>query len=679
MRARSFATTAPSASALPWYREQIASFVATMDATTVTDADYDRLARLPQADALMQFEVQAHSNSTQHIGSYLPAARKKQIEALWAKTLNVLDQLEEAPAKADAYTAAFQALASAGAPAKYMEHLLQRMQAEKLPANPTVHIAMLHAARDRGILQVLRRVKAAQLGGLLLDAEPDALTPRQVQNLHYRAHASFVKSLFGHFMSSNTATFALETYGELLREIHELLPPLDPMLMERTVPDEYMDKLAVVSVRALAMAGRHADVLARLAELETQYSGRSAKVPALVYEAALEGLSASYHNLTLISERQLVQRNKGADVQAAPRVQDIRSVQSKLSAKLAATVDHMETEMAALPWAAVETKYAEAKATKDYLEFVRARARGASVLESYRLLTAEAVAAGDAFVDAVAGRFAAQYSAPSLAMELGQLKQYFVASSRYERRLKRSQQLADELVARILASVDRIGAQRAAFPEADVVECLHYAFRGLALLHRGTEARAILNLKTTWFPHTAWTVAEYDDMLMLLCKTKSTRWSDVFALLQDMHNRGMAPSPLTMHRLVTYRMLRLTKGTPEEHVVNTQTAAYARALEEAIATGNVTLVTDEDEDDEDEAVAEKPTWDDADTVGDVITFLQDWVNMTGVVPYGKTVVPLAEYCAMKGALSHELSRLLLWLETLPLDPATKAVLRGLKP
>ncbi|EQC31105.1 hypothetical protein SDRG_11290 [Saprolegnia diclina VS20] len=666
----------------PWYRVEISGFLSTLSETTANDADYARLAALPQRDDVMAYEVQVLSDSVQHLGTYLPASRKKQIETLWAKTLGVLDTIDDAAAKADAYTAAFQALAVANAPSKYMEHLLKRMQGEHLTANPTIHIAMLHAARDRSILQVLRRVKAAQMGAVLLDAEATPLSPREVQNLHFRAHASFVKSLYAEFMSSTTKTFALESYAELLKEIAALLPPLDDKLMERTVPDEYMDKLAAVSVRALAMTGRHADVLTRLDALEAQYAGRSASVPQAVYLAAIEGLSAAYHNLTMVSERQLRTRNQTEDVQAAPSVRRLQKVQAALEATLSSKVDNIASEMADLPWADVQDQVADAEAAKEYIQFVHQRVRGASVLESFRLLTQDAMAAGDAFVGAVATRYAKSYPEASIALETAILKQYFVAASRYERRLKRSGLFADALVARVFSTLDAIAGRQSTVPEADVVDALHYAFRALALLYRLPEARRVLEMKSAWFPYLQPTVAEYDDLIMLLCATKTTRIAEPLALLQDMHNRGLKPTPLTLHRFVTFRMLALTKGDDEGHVVNEKQAALTRRLQRSLDGHDDSEGEDDDSDDEDDDEDEpaKPTWDDVslsdqDSVADVITFLQDWHNMTGVVPYGKTVVPLLEYCAAKPSLKYELSRFVLWLQTLPLDAATKTLLR----
>ncbi|KDO33961.1 hypothetical protein SPRG_01239 [Saprolegnia parasitica CBS 223.65] len=666
------------ASNAPWYRVEISGFLSTLSETTATDADYARLAALPQRDDVMAYEVQVLSDSVQHLGTYLPASRKKQIETLWAKTLGVLDTIDDASAKADAYTAAFQALAVANAPSKYMEHLLKRMQGEHLEANPTIHIAMLHAARDRSILQVLRRVKAAQMGAVLLDADATPLSPREVQNLHYRAQSSFVKSLYAEFMSSTTKTFALESYAELLKEIAALLPPLDDKLMERTVPDEYMDKLAAVSVRALAMTGRHADVLARLDALEAQYAGRSARVPETVYLAAIEGLSAAYHNLTMVSERQLRTRNQTEDVQLAPSVRRLQKVQATLEAKLSSKVDGIASEMADLPWADVQDQVADAEASKEYIQFVQQRVRGASVLESFRLLTQDAMAAGDAFVDAVAGRYAKSYPEPSIALHTATLKQYFVAASRYERRLKRSGLFADALVARIFSTLDAVAGRQTT--EADVVDALHYAFRALALLYRLPEARRVLEMKSEWFPHLQPTVAEYDDLIMLLCATKTTRIAEPLALLQEMHNRGLKPTPLTLHRFVTFRMLALTKGDDEGHVINEKQVALARRLQRSLEGHDDSDSEDEDEDEDEDEEEAKPTWDDVslsdqDSVADVISFLQDWHNMTGVVPYGKTVVPLVEYCAAKPSLKYELSRFVLWLQTLPLDAATKTLLR----
>ncbi|OQS07568.1 hypothetical protein THRCLA_00429 [Thraustotheca clavata] len=675
---------------VPWYRQEIAKFAENLELTKATESDFERLVALPQRDDVMYYEIQVHSDSAQDLGTYLPATKKKQIEILWAKTLCVLDQIQDN--KLDGYTAAFQALASAEVPYKYMDHLFKRLQGENFVANPMIHIGMLQSARDRGIIQVLRRVKASQMGNLLLDSKHQSpeLTPWQVQTIHYRAHASFIKSIYANFMVSSTSKFTLESYQVLYEEMLKLLPPLDDKLMERVVADEFMDKLAVASIRALAMSGSHEAVVERLEQLESEYAGRSAKVPSIVYETALEAISTFCHNLTMISERQLMHRNKEEDVQVAYPVRKIKKIESQLSARHAKTVNKLESNITQLPWADVEKQYTKATNSKEYLKFVQNRVRGASVLESFRLLTREAMVASDEYVKKIREMHAATYPDRSMAMEIGVLKQYFVSASRYERRLKRSHRLQDELVHRIFASLDRIANMKDSVPEAEVVESLHYAFRTMTILYRVSEAKMILDIKREWLPHLEMTVAEYDDLIMLLCTNKKTRPYQPLEILQEMHNRGLKPSRLTLHRLVTFRMMHLSEDPQESSVTNKKQQELATKLQLAIdGKDEETQVNDteddqDDQDDQDEndEIEEEKQWDlslsEQESVGDVITFLQDWYNMTGVVPYGKTIVPMIQYCLRnKSKVKYELDRFVLWLDTLPLDAATKVYVASL--
>ncbi|CAK5042492.1 unnamed protein product, partial [Aphanomyces euteiches] len=72
--------------------------------------------------------------------------------------------------------------------------------------------------------------------------------------------------------------------------------------------------------------------------------------------------------------------------------------------------------------------------------------------------------------------------------------------------------------------------------------------------------------------------------------------------------------------------------------------------------------------------------DDIGSIGDVVSFVIDWHNMTGVVPYGKTLKLVVDYCVEQQAdatIVHELQRLLQWAAHVPLEPATRVYLEHL--
>jgi hypothetical protein len=151
-------------------------------------------------------------------------------------------------------------------------------------------------------------------------------------------------------------------------------------------------------------------------------------------------------------------------------------------------------------------------------------------LASFKRFTHDAMQASDLYASKVKNMFQATHGAviSDQSTALALLKQYFVSASRYERRLTRSGLLQDELVFRIFRQLDVVQRLHHHHPapvidEATALACLHYAFRAMAVFFRLSEARMILDMKTTWFPHVALSTSEYDDLILLCCTNAQSR------------------------------------------------------------------------------------------------------------------------------------------------------------
>jgi hypothetical protein len=166
----------------------------------------------------------------------------------------------------------------------------------------------------------------------------------------------------------------------------------------------------------------------------------------------------------------------------------------------------------------------------------------------------------------------------------------------------------------------------------------------------------------------------------------------------------MKPSPVTMHRLVTFRLLKLDQNGHKNHsyrrgkkskaILNPSSAneedsdAYIEQQLDnddqdyddydrktnAMHAVNTRNVVDTADDDDEENVWDHFSVGETGDFASIVSFVQEWHNMTGVVPFGKTLISLFEYCAVNEEdvnLRYEWQRLMRWALKLPLEPATK--------
>ncbi|RHY10531.1 hypothetical protein DYB34_002237 [Aphanomyces astaci] len=666
-----------ASSTKPWYRDEISSILSPADGESVASVEELRqLMAVPRGRGVVASEIQAQGRSPS-VGGYETLSQKKKQDRIWTQLQRVLTNVEQdalPTAVADAYTVAFQALSRANMPYESMEALLRHMQSQQIPVSIQIHISMLAQAKGSALVQVLRKVKASRAAASLLgDAcRQPPLLPTDIQSLHYHAYDAIIRTIHSRYMESTTSVFALTNYQDLYAAMVEALPPLDIKLLERTISAERMDKLAVASVRAPAMCGLGDVVLDRLDTLQEEYVGRSADVPLQVFEAAIEAFSALVHGLIHVPESTLaVVREVGltSSVLSSPRLKALRRLERSVGVPLNNLMQKIEKDADK-----DDSDVAKDAATFDmykasvFLRFISKRMAGARTTQSHAVVAHEAMVAADGLMQDIEDAYVASRRRGSTStttssllvpLHVAKLKQYFVAASRLDRRVPVSGPFQDELVYRV-------------FQLVDVLEGLHYAFRTLVVLFRVSEATMVLDLKETLFPNEPRRVDEYDDLIMAVVSNDRTRFDQPLQLLQRMHNQGVTPTPLTMHRLVLFQLNLLNNATPSTRKQLMADVKYNH-MRRRLPEWNVDVPTPEFH----PLQFYKAKAPDSTSVGDIVSFVVDWHNMTGVVPFGKTLKLLVEHCRRHQQDKtdvHELHRLLQWAHSLPLDPATQVYL-----
>ncbi|KAF0687022.1 Aste57867_21205 [Aphanomyces stellatus] len=666
-----------SMSSTSWYHDEISSAVSP-EVTPVTVDELKKLMAVPRGRQLVASEIDLQGRVRKD--THMSLAEQKEQNRVWMRLQRVLAQVDSKgsspAATTDAYAAAFHALSRANMPYESMETLLGHMQGQGIPVSTTIYVAMLRRARGNAIVQVLRKSKANRAAAALLDGAVHDLLPTEVQSLHYHAYDAFIATIHAKYMESTSTPFSLETYQPLFAAIVRALPPLDPKLMERTIPSERLDKLAVASIRAPAACGLADVVLDRLDSLRDEYAGRGAVVPPVVFATALECFSSLVHGLSHVPRVTLETLCETVPVLASPRVQAMRRIERAMQTPFSAAmraVDGM-TETSTSDEAG-EALYAKLNLASHYLKFMEKRVRGARAAQARAVAAHDAMGAADAVVADVYDMYLAAHGDDALPLRVALLNQYFVTASRLDRRIERNASFQDELVFRIFRVLDDVAANMTDdAQETQVLACLHHAFRALVVLLRVSEATMVLDMKETLFPHVPRSVDEYDHLITTLCTSRHTRMDKLLQVLQRMHNGGLAPSPRTIHSIVTFRMQQLTRSRKSNSRRKLVAPKMHRRMARKFADWDVPATSHLEHHPLQFCLAK-----DSDVhVSDVVDFLIDWHNMTGVVPYGRTIVSVCDFCKVDGHAPkpdlHELRRLVLWAQTLPLEPATQVYL-----
>jgi hypothetical protein len=228
-------------------------------------------------------------------------------------------------------------------------------------------------------------------------------------------------------------------------------------------------------------------------------------------------------------------------------------------------------------------------------------------------------------------------------------------------------------------------------------EIFHLAIRTAVLFWRYDEAGKLVRKKKNVLKSSLLDEREYE--LLIFKEVTDRNIRGAYALIQEMHNAGLAPPKEAIHRIVLGLMHQLHKY-PEESGASEGSASEADLLagedhadndqvsdneeqaqdDELLKSSDTQTIEDElsfhdelqFEDDKDDSAAKLILGAGAPTsIVDIAGFLQDWYNLHGIRPAAKTVVPVfARLLATRDF--PEFKRLLQILESMEggLTPAT---------
>jgi hypothetical protein len=302
-----------------------------------------------------------------------------------------------------------------------------------------------------------------------------------------------------------------------------------------------------------------------------------------------------------------------------------------------------------------------------------------------------------------------------LDMQLKLMEQYMTCANRYEQRLRsRQKEIAPQIVRRVFRIIKQITASETDLNAADrekLNEIFHLAIRTAILYWRYDDADKLVRKKKSAMRTSLLSEAEYELLIFKHVTNRDIRGA--YALVQEMHNAGVAPPKEAIHRIVLGLMHQVHKspeqlanGEEERDGAVLTSASNVDLIDGSAEDRYATGIANDGEDDDQTQSEEDQLLKSSDTqtieeelsfydelqfdddqgessttsalgfgapasIVDIASFLQDWYNLHGIRPAAKTVVPVfARLLATKDF--PEFKRLLQILESMEggLTPAT---------
>lgn len=338
------------------------------------------------------------------------------------------------------------------------------------------------------------------------------------------------------------------------------------------------------------------------------------------------------------------------------------------------------------------------------------RLNNARVLKANQVLMKEYLQRGDRTVDYVLSKLVdAGYDVEhDLDVSTKLMEQYMVSARRLDKRLTQRQKHASlHMMSRVFKQVNlvssavRSGTLDPQDPKTreKLVQFFDHAVCAAVRFWCEEETDALVRQQQRLLGTQQLAQREYDQLIFQRVTSLDVRGAH--SLLQEMHNAGMKPSQEAIHRIAlgllhqadgqSYVVDDVKEDTSEEvGEATTETAEEAldsevfsllnasdrEAIEKELElSGALKLEGDDDKLSAESAAAARTLLLGSDapvTIEDLIGFLQDWYNLYGVEPLGKTVVPVLARL-LDANNFPEFRRLLQILESMQggLTPATQ--------
>lgn len=477
---------------------------------------------------------------------------------------------------------------------------------------------------------------------------------------------------------------------------------------------EHHEQVYTIRAKAAATAGLRASVMSVLDEY-VHLAPEGAELKKDAFLNAIE-LYPSTQLEILHLPRELVQeRTMHRDVAKSSRVSELERVYNRIAEKVLpgaiAKLEKLKEDPSTDKSVLEEQKKTVAANTRMEKALER-RLNNARIVKSYQLVIQEHFERADKAMDVIQEKLLDAVSDKDskdaegdLDVSLKLMEQYMTCANRFEQRLRtRQNEIAPQLMRRVFRVIKQVNAQEnvGELDREKLNELFHLAIRTAVLFWRYDDAGKLVRKKKSVLKSALLDAREYE--LLIFKEVTERNIRGAYALVQEMHNAGLAPPKEAIHRIVLGLLHQLSKypetiaaneggnldllsevededeDEDQHHVGEADNDEEAQEDDELLKSSDTQTIEDElsfiDElqfdDDKDDSAAKLILGAGAPTsVMDIAGFLQDWYNLHGIRPAAKTVVPVfARLLATRDF--PEFKRLLQILESMEggLTPAT---------
>lgn len=472
---------------------------------------------------------------------------------------------------------------------------------------------------------------------------------------------------------------------------------------------EQHEGVYTIRAKAAATAGLQANLMKVLDEyVALAPTGSTLKKDAFL--SAIELYTSSQLEILHLPRELVQERALHRDVARSRRVSELERVYSRFADKvLPASTARLDKLKDTGSDSDVDEQEKIVASNVRTVKALERRLNNARIVKSYQLLIQEQFEHADEAIEAIQEKLldtlsVARDADGDLDVYLKLMEQYMTCANRYEQRLRsRQKEIAPQVMRRVFRVIKQVTANDNHLDHVDrekLNEIFHLAIRAAILFWRYEDAEKLVRKKKSVMNSSLLDEREYELLIFKHVTNRNIRGA--YALVQEMHNAGLAPPKEAIHRIVLGLMHQVHKfpdqfinddGSSSSNVelldgggddlsdAGGSASDEDQSEEAQLLKSSDTQTIEEElsfhdelqfEDDQDDSSAKLVLGAGAPaSIVDIASFLQDWYNLHGIRPAAKTVVPVfARLLATKDF--PEFKRLLQILESMEggLTPAT---------
>ncbi|EEY64982.1 uncharacterized protein PITG_16430 [Phytophthora infestans T30-4] len=575
--------------------------------------------------------------------------------------------------------------------------MLQLMVTRDIVVDVETYEALLLGARWNEIPATLSQLLDSKIVEELTSAA-SAASSDHVRTLWVNAMKAIVYSSTERFNSLSASVYKrdVDQLRKVFMFVDKQLSSAFPKFNYAT--STQYDEVYTMRTKAAAACGliapvkRILDEYIEYAPLSTEEKPVLSKQPFL---AALEIFPWSLMDVLMLSRESTLARAESRDVATSPRVVEMRLMYDRIMrtlTKAQKTIDEINSKKDAEDAALDENELRELLSQQNHANqiigqesrratTVERRLDNARVLKANQLLIKEYLKRGDKTVEYVLDKLLdAGFDVENdLDVSVKLMEQYMKAARRLDRRLTQRQKHASlHMMQRVFTQANAVsgtvqsGGLDMQDPETreKLTKFFEHAVCAAVRFWREEETDALVRQQQRLLGTTQLAPREYDQLIFQRVTSLDVRGAH--SLLQEMHNAGMKPSQEAIHRIALGLLYQ-----PLDYELSAMLNVSDReAIEQELGLRDALKLDGDDEKRSAESAAAARSLllgsDAPVMIEDLIGFLQDWYNLYGVEPVGKTVVPVLAQL-LDASNYPEFRRLLQILETMDggLTPATQ--------